>query len=126
MTWYIPYLTGLAAIICSICVLITWQTYVDTKNVSFALKRGIIPILAYVGGLIDWIYFLVYNTGQVPLGEWPWMWQYWLFGTWNWTLQALWSLSFLALIAGFSKTKKGILFDHFLAHKTNKIKIDSA
>ena len=113
--WYLPYLAGISATIFSICVLVTWQSYEDTGNVSVALKRGSILLLADIGGLIDCLYFMVYNGGRVPLGEWPWMWQYWLFGTWNWTLQVIWSFSFMLLIVGLWKTKRIALFDQILS-----------
>lgn len=113
--WYIPYLAGISATITSITVLVTWQSYEDTGNAGIALKRGSILLLAYTGGLIDCLYFLVYNGGRVPVGEWTWMWQYWLLGTWNWTLQAIWSFSFLLLIGGLWKAKRITLFDRVLA-----------
>ena len=113
--WYIPYLVGISATIFSICVLVVWQSYEDTGNVSVALRRGSILLLAHIGGLIDCLYFLVYNGGRVPLGEWTWMWQYWLFGTWNWTLQVIWSFSFFLLIICLSKCKRITLFDQVLA-----------
>ena len=112
--WYIPYLVGLSVTILSICGLVMWQSYEDTGNMSVALKRGLIIFLAHFGGLIDCLYFLVFNGGRMHLGEWTWMWQYWLFGTWNWTLQAIWSFSFLLLIAILWKTNRTILFDQFL------------
>lgn len=64
---------------------------------SVALKRESILLFAHIGGLIDCLFFLVYNGGTVPLGEWTWMWQYWFFGTWNWNLQVIWSFGFLVL-----------------------------
>jgi hypothetical protein len=82
---------------------------------SIALKRGSILLLVDIGGLIDCLYFMVYNGGRVPLGEWPWMWQYWLFGTWNWQLQVIWSFSFMLLIVGLWKTKRIALFDQILS-----------
>ena len=109
--WYLPYLVGLSATVISICILVMWQSYEDTRNVSVALKRGSILLLADIGGLIDCLYFMVYNRGIVPFGEWTWMWQYWLFGTWNWTLQIIWSFSFMLLILGLWKAKRIVLFD---------------
>jgi len=109
--WYIPYLIGISATIFSICVLVSWQSYEDTGNSSVALKRGSILLLAHIGGLIDCLFFLIYNRGIIPSGEWTWMWQYWLFGTWNWTLQAIWSGSFLFLILLIWKAKRIIPFD---------------
>jgi hypothetical protein len=44
-------------------------------------------------------------------GEWTWMWQYSLLGTWNWKLQGVWSLSFLVLILGVWKAKRMMAFD---------------
>jgi len=111
LTWYIPYLVGLSVTIFSICGLVMWQSYEDTGNVCVALKRGAVLFLAHFGGLIDCLYFLVYSGGRVPLGEWTWMWQYWLFGTWNWTLQAIWSFSFLVLILGLWNAERMMLFD---------------
>jgi hypothetical protein len=73
---------------------------------NVALKRGSTLFLAHLGGLVDWIFFLIYNRGQVYSGEWTWMWQYSLLGTWNWKMQAIWSLSFLALILGMWIAKK--------------------
>ena len=51
------------------------------------------------------------NGGRVYSGEWTWMWQYSLLGTWNWKLQGIWSLSFLVLILGLWKAKRMMLFD---------------
>ena len=62
-------------------------------------------------GLIDWVFFLVYNGSRVYSGEWTWMWQYGLLGTWNWKLQGVWSLSFLVVILGMCKAKRMMLFD---------------
>ena len=95
--WFQLYQAGLAAIIISISGLVAWQSWQDTGIRHVALQRGSIIFLAYYGGLIDWIFFLVYS-GRVNQGEWTWMWQYNFFGTWNWKLQALWSLCFLTLI----------------------------
>lgn len=98
-----------------------WQSYEDTGNASVALKRGSILLLAHIGGLIDCLFFLVYNGGKVPLGEWTWMWQYWLLGTWNWTLQAIWSFSFLLLIVYLNTPKSNTVFDRTLAFLHTKI-----
>jgi hypothetical protein len=113
--WYVPYVVGLSSIILSICGLVMWQSYEDMRNVSVALKRGLIIFLAHFGGLIDCLYFLVFNGGRVYSGEWTWMWQYWLFGTWNWMLQAIWSFSFLLLIVSLWRMNIAILFDQVLA-----------
>ncbi len=110
-SWYIPYLTGLSAIICSICFLVGWQSYIDTNSMNVALKRGSTLFFAHLGGLVDWMFFLIYNGGQVYAGEWTWMWQYSLIGTWNWKLQGIWSLSFLVLIFGIWKAKRIMLFN---------------
>lgn len=109
-SWYIPYQIGLSVTIFSICFLVAWQSYEDTSSMNVAVKRGSTLFLAHLGGLVDWIFFLIYNGGQVYSGEWTWMWQYSLLGTWNWKLQALWSLSFLALILGMWTVKKDNAF----------------
>jgi hypothetical protein len=113
-SWYIPYLTGLSATILSICFLVAWQSYEDTASMNIALKRGLTLFFAHLGGLIDWLFFLIYNGGQVYAGEWTWMWQYSLFGTWNWQLQGVWSISFLALVLATWKAKKIVFFDRVL------------
>lgn len=97
-SWYVPYRIGLSMTVFSICFLVTWQSFSDTGSVGVALKRGLTLFLAYMGGLIDWMFFLVYSRGMVYSGEWTWMWQYSIFGTWNWKLQVVWSLGFLVLI----------------------------
>ena len=74
--WYIPYLAGLSAIMLSICFLVGWQSYIDTNSMNVALKRGSTLFFAHLGGLVDWMFFLIYNGGQVHTGEWTWMWQY--------------------------------------------------
>ena len=109
--WYVPYLVGLSVTIFSICVLVAWQSYVDTASMNVALKRGLTLFLAHLGGLIDWMFFLIYNGGRVYSGEWTWMWQYSLLGTWNWILQGIWSLSFLALILVMWNAKRIMLFN---------------
>ncbi len=113
-SWYIPYLAGLSATMCSICFLVAWQSYEDTASMNIALKRGLTLFLAHLGGLIDWMFFLIYNGGQVYPGEWTWMWQYSLLGTWNWKLQGIWSLSFLVLILVMWKAKRIMLFNRVL------------
>ena len=113
--WYIPYLVGISVTLLSICVLVVWQSYEDTRSVDVALKRGLTLFLAYFGGLVDCLYFLVYNGGDVYLGEWTWMWQYWLIGTWNWQLQTIWSFSFLMLIVGMWKVNIMFNFDRILS-----------
>ena len=113
--WYIPYQVGLSVTVLSICVLVAWQSYEDMRSVNVALKRGSTLFLAHLGGLIDCLFFLVYNGGRVYLGEWTWMWQYWLIGTWNWTLQAIWSISFLMLIVGVWKVKRSMFSDRILS-----------
>ncbi len=122
-SWYIPYLLGLSATIVSICILVMWQSYEDTGNVTIALKRGSILLLADIGGIIDCMYFLVYNEGRVPWGEWTWMWQYWLFGTWNWSLQVIWSFSFMLLIVGVWKVRRVFLFDQILSVLYRKLNL---
>ncbi len=109
--WYVPYLVGLSVTIFSICFLVAWQSYEDTGSMNIALTRGLTLFLLHLGGLIDWLFFLVYNGGRVYSGEWTWMWQYWFLGTWNWQLQGVWSLSFLVLILGLWKAKEIMLFD---------------
>jgi hypothetical protein len=109
--WYAPYQVGLSVTIFSVCVLVAWQSYEDTASMDVAFKRGLTLFLAHLGGLIDWIFFLVYNGGRVYSGEWSWMWQYSLLGTWNWKLQGIWSLSFLVLILGVWKAKRMMFFD---------------
>jgi hypothetical protein len=109
--WYVPYQVGLSVTIFSVCVLVAWQSYEDTASMDVAFKRGLTLFLAHLGGLIDWIFFLIYNGGRVYSGEWTWMWQYSLLGTWNWKLQGIWSLSFLVLILGVWKAKRMVLFD---------------
>ncbi len=109
--WYVPYQVGLSVTIFSICFLVAWQSYEDTASMNVALKRGSTLFLAHLGGLIDGVFFLVYNGGQVYSGEWMWMWQYSLLGTWNWQLQGVWSLSFLVLILGMWNAKRMMLFD---------------
>ena len=106
---------GISVTLLSICVLVVWQSYEDTRSVDVALKRGLTLFLAYLGGLIDCLFFLVYNGGSVYLGEWTWMWQYWLIGTWNWKLQAIWSFSFLMLIVGMWKVNILFNFDRILS-----------
>jgi hypothetical protein len=96
-SWYILYQVGFSMVIFSICFLVVWQSYEDTASVNVALKRGLTLFFAHLGGLIDCLFFLVYNGGQVYSGEWTWMWQYTLFGTWNWKLQTIWSFGFLVL-----------------------------
>ncbi len=113
-SWYIPYLFGLSATICCICFLVAWQSYQDTASMNVALKRGLTLFLAHLGGLIDWMFFLIYNGGQVYQGEWTWMWQYSLLGTWNWMLQGIWSLSFLALILAMWKAPRMMFFNRVL------------
>jgi len=113
-SWYIPYLVGLSATMCSICALVAWQSYEDTASMNIALKRGLTLFLAHLGGLVDWMFFLIYNGGQVYSGEWTCMWQYSILGTWNWKLQGIWSLSFLALILGMWKAKRIMLFNRVL------------
>jgi hypothetical protein len=110
--WYIPYQVGLSVTVFSICVLVAWQSYEDTASMNIALKRGLTLFLAHLGGLIDWLFFLVYSGGQVYSGEWTWMWQYWLIGTWNWKLHGVWSFSFLMLILGLWNAKRMTFFDH--------------
>jgi hypothetical protein len=96
-SWYVPYQVGLSVTIFSVCFLVVWQSYRDTASANVALKRGLTLFLAHLGGLIDCLFFLVYSGGRVYSGEWTWMWQYAFFGTWNWRLQAVWSLGFLVL-----------------------------
>ena len=112
--WYIPYVVGLSSIIFSICGLVMWQSYEDIGDVSVALKRGLIIFLAHLGGLIDCLYFLVFDETKIFWGEWTWMWQYWLFGTWTWMLQVIWSFSFFLLIVGLWRTNIAVLFDQVL------------
>lgn len=109
-SWYIPYQIGLSVTILSICSLVAWQSYEDTESKNVALKRGTTLFLAHLGGLVDWMFFLIYNGGQVHSGEWTWMWQYSLLGTWNWKLQGIWSLSFLALILVLWRVKRNNAF----------------
>ena len=112
--WYIPYLLGISVTVLSMTILIMWQSYADTGNVGVAFKRGSTLVLAHLGGLIDCFYFLVYSGANVPMGEWTWMWQYWIFGTWNWILQTIWSFSFLLLIIGLWKGKRISFFNQIL------------
>jgi hypothetical protein len=109
--WYVPYQIGLSVTVFSVCVLVAWQSYEDTASMDVAFKRGLTLFLAHLGGLIDWIFFLVYNGGRVYSGEWTWMWQYSLLGSWNWKLQGIWSLSFLVLILGVWKANRMMFFD---------------
>ena len=90
--WYVPYLVGLSVTIFSICFLVAWQSYEDTGSMNVALTRGLTLFLLH-------------------LGEWTWMWQYSLLGTWNWKLQAIWSFSFLVLILGLWNAKRFIFCD---------------
>lgn len=113
--WYIPYMVGLSVTIFSISGLVMWQSYTDIKDLGVAFKRGSIIFLAHFGGLIDCLYFMVYNGGKVHSGEWTWMWQYWLFGTWNWNLQLIWSFSFLLIILSIWKINTSIVYDQVLA-----------
>jgi hypothetical protein len=39
--WYIPYIVGFSLTVISICALVAWQSYEDTKSASIAMKRGI-------------------------------------------------------------------------------------
>jgi len=71
--WYAPYPVGFSVTIFSICFLVAWQSYEDTASMNVALKRGLTLFLAHLGGLIDWLFFLVYNGGRVYSGEWTWM-----------------------------------------------------
>ena len=95
--WANYYWIALSLVVASTSCLITVTHYMGTHQAVTSIKYGLTLLLLSLAGTIDWIFYMFYNRG-VYMGEWTWMPQYHLFGTWNATLQLIQTIIVFASI----------------------------
>lgn len=91
LSWYIPYLINIFLLYQMILILLL-SFFKDFKIIAvletFVLSSG-----------QDIIYFLVWNHGVFPEGDWTWTCQYYLLGTWTTLMQIVFTIISTLLVS---------------------------